>query len=104
MRHLDLSYNAFTRQECEAMSIELDKNHILYGLHFFGNDSAYVDTRGHIKYYDAQTMHSLKDSSKTALLVTATQDRRESVNTVLHSFSLNSASAFHSMSKKNNQQ
>lgn len=48
LKHLDLSFNSISLKESKCISIELNKNHTLYGFHFEGNCQAYVDIRGHL--------------------------------------------------------
>jgi len=48
LKHLDLSYNFFTLKECELISVGLDENHDLLGLHMIGNKCE-VDARGFVK-------------------------------------------------------
>lgn len=45
LKHLDLSFNSFTIEECEILSKGLNENHTILGLHFMGNDG-HVDAEG----------------------------------------------------------
>lgn len=45
MKHLDISHNCFSKQDCEILSEGLNQNHSILGLHLDGN-SASVDPKG----------------------------------------------------------
>mmetsp|Transcript_30830 Transcript_30830/g.30481 ORF Transcript_30830/g.30481 Transcript_30830/m.30481 type:complete len:118 (-) Transcript_30830:539-892(-) len=47
LKHLDLSYNYFSEEECKIIGQGLSENHDLLGIHMLGND-CYIDSRGFI--------------------------------------------------------
>lgn len=51
MLHLDLSFNRFSLQEGESISLALEENHTLIGFHFEGHHG-YVDNKGFLVVQD----------------------------------------------------
>ena len=43
--HLDISYNYFSKNECEVIAELLSSNHTILGLHAIGNDCI-IDSKG----------------------------------------------------------
>lgn len=52
LKHVDLSFNRFCKEEGQQMAEILEKDHKIYGFHFLGNDGGYIDFRGHLKFRD----------------------------------------------------
>jgi hypothetical protein len=47
LRHLDLSHNGFSTEQAQQISVGLNENHTILGLHMLGNECD-VDTKGFV--------------------------------------------------------
>ncbi|KAL4479127.1 hypothetical protein ABPG72_008957 [Tetrahymena utriculariae] len=79
VKHLDISYNQFTHQECVDMSTALMQNRVLFGVHLEGNESqALVDPRGFVFFPENQNKKYEENHQNDIQIVT---QRIESVKT-----------------------
>ncbi|KAL4432711.1 hypothetical protein ABPG74_011532 [Tetrahymena malaccensis] len=79
VKHLDISYNQFTHQECVDISTALLQNRVLFGVHLEGNESqALVDPRGFVFFPESQNKQYEENHQNDIQIVT---QRIESVKT-----------------------